>query len=139
MVDSLPCLGCGEPSLGAAAVCRSCALVAATLVLEGSHDVVAKFWDVDPNFEARRGHFAGRRAARRKDGVDTYGGLAVGYLDIGLKTDALLAAAVGISEGLPTTSCCSDPVGVLFDHRIFRHELLDEFVPTLASRALLSC
>lgn len=135
-LDTLSCLGCGGPSLGAAAACRSCALVAATLVLEGSHDTVARFWDIDQNFEARREHFTGRRAARRKDGVDTYGGLAVGYLDIGLKTDALLAAAVGICEGLPAISCCSDPVGVLFDHRIFRHELLDEFVPALASRSV---
>ena len=134
MTQSPPCLGCGEPPRGVAAVCRSCALVAATLVLEGSHGMVAKFWDVGPNFEARREHFAKLRAARRKDGVDTYGGLAVGYLDIGLKTDALLAAAVGISEGLPAISCCFDPVGVLFDHRIFRHELLDEFIPALTSR-----
>jgi hypothetical protein len=100
-------------------------------VLEQPAALVARFWDVDETFAARREHFRSLEARRRNAGVETYGGLAAGYLGIGHKTDATIAAAMGIKEVLDDTFCCSDPVSVLFDQRLLRGELVDELAPLL--------
>src|SRR5678816_1360893 len=65
-------------------VCRDCAHAAASYVLERPAREVELFWVVDETFGNRREHFLRLAPRRRDSGAETYGGLAIGYLSIGL-------------------------------------------------------
>ena len=112
-------------------VCRDCAHAAASYVLERPAREVELFWDVDETFGNRREHFLRLAPRRRDSGAETYGGLAIGYLSIGLRTDAALAAALGIRDQPDKSDCCWDPAVVLFDDRLLRVELMDQLASTL--------
>ncbi len=112
-------------------VCVSCARAAAAYVLEQPAGAVGVFWDIDESFGKRREHFLGLAARRRDSGAETYGGLATGYLSIGLRTDAALAAALGIRDQPEGADCCWDPADMLFDERLLRIELMDQLASVL--------
>jgi hypothetical protein len=97
---------------------------------------VRHFWDVGEAFGQRRGHFIALEPSRsvHADAHEVYAGLAVGYLAIGKRADAVLTAALSVLAGPAAPSCCCDPVGVLFDDRLLRTEFLPELAETLISR-----
>lgn len=95
-----------------------------------------RYWRIDGTFLARRAHFEARFAQRRgAEAGEIYAGLAVGYLDVGLKSDAVLAAALSIVESPSLdANCCRGPLDVLLDCRLFRLELADDLRRRLAQR-----
>lgn len=116
-------------------VCDVCSLAAAAYVLKEPAAAVRGYWDIDSNFDERRNHFLGLAAKRAELGVETYGGLAIGYLAIGFKSDALLAASLGVVGLSGVPNCCLDPAAILFDDRLFRVERSAEISAVLRAQS----
>lgn len=126
MLAQSECQLCGSAFGGPHSACDICASLAAAFVLNQPSRVVAMFWDVDVTFADRRDHFRSLAGVRRRQGGGVYGGLAVGYLAMGLKTDATLVAAMGVLDDELQRAACCDPVGVLFDPRVLHVSRVSE-------------
>lgn len=126
------CLFCDTQECTPDGACPTCARAIARYVLEQPSEVVIRFWNVDGTFLTRRAYFQARSALRRGAEGEIYAGLAVGYLEVGLSTEPVLAAALSIQESdVLEDICCRSPVAVLLAYQLLRSEPAGELRPRL--------
>jgi hypothetical protein len=124
------CRLCGEKSIkgNGASVCIACARKAAEYVLSASHAAIAAFWNVSSSILERRK--IALELSKQRDHVEGAAeigaGLATGYLEQGLLTDALVAASISLRLGPTADDFCWCAIDVLFDGRLLKPGCLVE-------------
>jgi hypothetical protein len=124
------CRVCGEKNIRGigAGVCMACARKAAEYVLSASHPAIAVFWNVNSSMLERR-KIALELSKKRKHvkgAAEIGAGLATGYLEQGLLTDALIVASISLRLGPTAEDFCWCAIDVLFDGRLLKQGRLVE-------------